>query len=295
VIWMARDWMVPEAALMRVVRPQADIRLGAKTRRRPFHEAPWVLGRDVDGPRAGTLLLAPTVRQVQAIRAKWPDTPLVIVQSLDVGLDESDTSVLPRLIPAPFFPPGEGADLFGLTRRLHLEERPRLVCFGDHQSGPALTAVLESVQALFASGGELVFWNAIAWRDRLAPVIKHLRLTEHVVFAPALEIAELSALFLGADAMILMERQPAAARLALTWAMASGNPIVAVHSPENEALLGPGALWVYDANPEVLYAALKEVLSKESVREELAQRQAAITKPWHAMTALPYWQSELPT
>ncbi|PSR20631.1 MAG: glycosyl transferase family 1 [Sulfobacillus acidophilus] len=228
------------------------------------------------------------------MREKWPDRPLMVAQSLDGGVDDLQVTVLPRLIPDPFYPPGDGADVFGLTRRLHLEERPRLVCFGDHKDGAALSIVLESVPPLLASGGELVFWDAAGLRDRLAPVIKHLRLTEHVVFAPPLEIAELAALFLGADAMILMENQPANASLALTWAMASGNPIVAVHSPENEAVLGPAALWVYDANPDVLQAAIQEVLSKESLREELAQRQAAITSAWRFSTACSLWEKALP-
>lgn len=286
--------MVPEAALVRLARPDAEIRMGGNTRRLPFRRSPWVLGEGVAGSRAGTILLAPTAAQTGAIRQQWPNAALLIAESLDADIDGRNLTMLPRMVPVPFYPPGEGADLFGVTRRLHLEERPRLVYFGGHQSGPGLTAILETAKELFRSGGELVFWEGLDLRDRLAPVIKHLRLTERVVFAPKLEMTELSALLLGADAMVVWDREPVSTSLVLTWAMATGNPIIARHSPANEAVLGSAALWVYEDSPEVFYSAIQQALSSESLREVLARRQSAITRPWRLDLARPYWVQALP-
>ncbi len=292
----ATDISGPEAQSLLLLKSElsVEIRVGRRVRRPLFGRgegAPWVAGADVTGPRAGTILYAPIDETIKQVAAQNPKTPIFWAESFDPALRQdlpAGAVALPRLVPEMFFPPGPGADTFGVTRRLHLEGRPRVVYVGQYDEGASLTALFELTRRLFTTGGEVVLWEGLARRDALAPVVKTLRLSETVVFAPPLNLEEAAGLFLGADVIWVGEANPRQ-DLALTWAMASGAPIVARYSKPSEAVLGPAALWVYDDDLDVMEEALLTALQNSIIREELQQRQGELAHPWRFGEAAPAW------
>lgn len=272
-------------------------KVGQRSRKPLFAsgQPPWVLGSVVLGWRQGTILYVPTVEELTRVTAANPGLPVLVADSLQEdgeGLSAPPVIALPRLVPEIFFPPGNGADTFGVTHRLHLESRPRIVYLGRYDRGTVVTELLQLLTRLFTMSGEAVLWEGLASRDGLAPVVKHLRLSEMVIFAPPLAEAEAAGLLLGAD-LILVGDTDASLKLPVTWAMASGNPIVARHTPANEALLGPAALWVYQDEVEVWVEAVTTALQSQPVREELTHRQWQITQGWRLKSAAVQWQQAL--
>lgn len=289
----------PEALSLRCLDPHqvAAWKVGRRSRKPLFalDQPPWVLGSAVSGWRQGTILYVPTVEELTRVTGADPGLPVLLAEPLqqDVqGLSAPHLIFLPRLVPEVFFPPGDGADTFGVTRRLHLESRPRIVYLGRYDRGIVVTELLQLLTRLFTMSGEAVLWEGLAARDGLAPVVKRLRLSEMVIFAPPLSEAEAAGLLLGAD-LILVGDTDASLKLPVTWAMASGNPIVARHTPENEALLGSAALWIYQDDVEVWVDAVTTALQSQPVRDELAHRQWQVTQGWRLTSAAVQWQQAL--
>lgn len=290
----------PEAESLRLLEPTLTLNLheGRRAGRSWFRRTPdqaWVAGADIRGPRAGTILFAPTADTLARIAREYPGASIIDMASLDPQLTGERTSgvrSLPRLVPDMFFPPGDGADPFRVTRRLHLEERPRVIYVGRYDQGAALSTLFSVVRRLFTRGGELVLWEGISHRAALAPVVKSLRLTETVVFAPPLTPSEAAGLFLGADAIWVgpFDRHIS---VILTWAMASGTPLVAPYTPDLEAVLGPAALWTYEDGVDIGEEALLTALQNVVIREALQERQTAITYPWHVTRATSAWRATL--
>lgn len=294
----AVDGNGPEVQSLLLLKPElpVEIRVGRRVMRPLFGRgrgAPWVAGADIAGPRAGTILYAPTRETLQVAADHSPRTPILLAESFDPALREAlpeGAVALPRLVPAMFFPPGPGADTFGVTRRLHLEGRPRLVYVGRYDEGASLTMLFELTRRLLTMGGEVVLWEGMSRRSALAPVVKTMRLSETIVFAPPLSPEEAAGLLLGADVVWVGESNPRQ-DLALTWAMASGTPIVARYSKPLEAVLGPAALWVYDDDLAVFEQALLTALQNAVIREALQKRQEELAQPWRRSEAAPEWMA----
>ncbi|NMP21891.1 glycosyltransferase [Sulfobacillus harzensis] len=268
-------------------------RFGQRAKKPLFGAAPpWVGGAAVAGRRSGTILYAPTHENLVRIRDAHPGVPIVMAESFDLAVKEASEGggvvALPRLVPESFYPPGAGADTFGVTQRLHLEGRPRLVYLGRYGNGLHLTQVFELTRRLLTMGGEVILWDGLAHREALAPVVKALRLAETIVFAPPLNQAEAAGLLLGADLIWVGDPEPAL-YVPISWAMASGTPIVARYSKDQEALLGPAALWVYEDELDVWENALLAGLQNAVVREELQYRQLEAANRWRLEQAAPEW------
>ncbi len=237
-------------------------------------------------------LVAPSQEELQQTVGRNSGAPWWVAEALTEyapeTLDHAPVMVMPRIVPHYFYPPGDGADVFGVTRRFHLEDRPRLVSLATSYSGAALSRLILLADRLLSGGGELVLVDGIRIRADLAPVLNKRGLAERVVFLPHLTDAELAGLFLSSDVILLADgdRVP---RTTATWGMATGTPVVARHSPANQAVLGTAALWVYDDTMESWQAAMQTALEKDAVREELAQRALNITQGWRAQKSVPIW------
>ncbi|MCY0899707.1 MAG: glycosyltransferase [Firmicutes bacterium] len=258
----------------------------------PIRRPVWVLGSQIDGPRHLTLLLAPTMEELERVKRYDPKAPIWVVDSLTLSDSESAPLTLPRIVPDPFYPPGSGADLFGLTAAYRLESRPRLVYIGRYRDGAALTRALNVARQLLAWDGELILVEGHEVRPRMAPVVAHLGLAERVVFLPTLPISQWAALYLSADVIIVAEADDAPAT-AVSWAMASGTPVVAQHSPHNLALLGDAALWIYGTDDEVWRRGVDRALNDEVLREELSRRALARAEGWHQSLSVSQWLKSL--
>lgn len=295
---VARAPDVPELQMLRTISGLSlRVRIGRRTGRSMMRRhPPWALGSGVTGERCGTILFAPRLSEVSQLVRELPGRPILVAESFDRALQSwaaSDNVVpMPRSVPDLFFAPGPGADAFGVTRRLHLETRPRLVYLGGFQNGRAVTQLFELTRRLLTQGGEVVLFEGLAYRQRLAPVVKSLRLSETIIFAPPLGEAEVAGLFLGADVMIVDDATPALA-IPLSWALASGTPIVARHGAGLQAVLGPAALWVYEESIDMFERAVLAALQKSAVREELSHRQLIAAEPWRTAKAAPQWLEAL--
>jgi glycosyltransferase involved in cell wall biosynthesis len=251
----------------------------------------WLSRRGTAVPR---ILVAPTVAEIQELPEK---TPVLAAQPLDheaaaLIQERPYGKILPRIVPACFFPPGDGADVFGTTRRYHLEARPRLVVLPPYQSGPRLTQLLQVAQRLAARGGEMVLLEGLSARENLAPLVGRLGLAEYLVFLPELTPAQVAGVLMGADVVLVLdgERVP---RMLASWALAVGNPLVVDYQAAAATVLGGAALWVYSAAVEVWVAAVERALDDGRVREELTRRALSLTEEWREDVSVPLWQAAL--
>lgn len=240
------------------------------------------------------VMVAPTVSELQQLSV---GTELLAAQPLDpealaIIEERSGWQLLPRIVPRYFYAPGPGADIFGTARRYHLEMRPRLVVLPPYRSGPRLTRLLQVAQRVRSRGGEMVLVDGLSVRASLAPLLGRLGLAEYLVLLPPLSTAELAAVLLGADAVMVMDgtRLP---RLWVSWAMAAGNPIIAENQEPARAVLGPAALWVFSDTVDHWVAAWERALDDERLREELAWRAMGMADSWREEESVPLWQQAL--
>lgn len=251
----------------------------------------WVLEATIGGPRALTVLTAPGAAELSRTASSWPRSQVLATQSLAADA-ASDVPWLPRLVPDYCFPPGLGADTFGITAKFHLESRPRLVYLGGYTHGAVLTRLLEIAAGLLAMDGELVLPDSLGLRAAWAPVIRRQQLAERVVFLPSLTGPEMAALLLGADVLLALDPTDTARTLA-TWGLASGTPTIAQHSPANESLFGPAALWVYEESASVWRDAILQALDHVPLREMLTGRALTVSEPWRRQNARAAWVDRL--
>lgn len=244
-------------------------------------------------PLRGRVLVAPTAADVAACPHAGPS--IYVAEPLDGGAQEiiaAQTALvaLPRIVPDSFFPPGQGAPVFAVTRRFHLEERPRLVVLPPYNHGPRLTRLVQMARRLSARGGEMVLVDAIALRESLAPAVSRFGLAEYLVFLPQMDPGDLSGVLVGADLILVPdgERLP---RTLASWAMATGIPVVSEHRAPAASVFGAGALWVYGDSADDWVAAADRALDDEPIREELARRALSLTESWRAAISVPIWQA----
>ena len=205
----------------------------------------------------------------RAFRQKHPDWPLAIASLHPPAPDEIE--VLPFPVPGAFYAPGDGENVFQVTRRLHLEQRPRVVMFGPFADGRGLSMTMTAMVHLLASGGELVVLDGISIRAQFAPVIQRLGLTGRVVFLPSLDDRDTAAVLLGADIAILPERVRTFPYW-IPWCHAAGVPVVAVDTPAARLAVGTAALLVDSEREDGLENAIREVLTNAATHRQLLSR-----------------------
>lgn len=247
----------------------------------------WVLGTEQTGSRAVTILTAPGEAEIRQVQELWPTAELLVSESLSADRPH-DVNWLPRLIPDYCFPPGDGADAFGAATEFRLEARPRLIYLGGYGDGAALTRLLEAAAAILALDGELVLPDSLELRAAWAPVVRRMNLAERVIFLPPVEGPRMAGILLGADVLVATDARGMDRSLA-SWGLASGTPIVAQHSPINEAVLGRAALWVFDESASVWKKALRQAIEHVPTREALTGRALAAADPWRVSVAADAW------
>ncbi|AEJ38341.1 hypothetical protein TPY_0116 [Sulfobacillus acidophilus TPY] len=258
----------------------------------PWQSSLW-WGETGRGRPHAIVLLAPDRERLTRVLTKWPERPILVAESLDPELPTADAlRILPRLVPPVVYPLATGADVFGVTERLHLHERPRLVVVGGQDEGAATTRVLQLGRRVLGAGGELVWLDALDVRNRLAPVVHQLRLSEQVIFAPPLSRPDVAALLKSAD-LVVVPSETGADPVTLSDVLAAGCPAVAAYSAHNQAILGPGALWIYDMSEDAWVQGVRQGLSQELIREEIIRRAQELAAPWEASMAAPIWEEML--
>lgn len=68
---------------------------------------------------------------------------------------------------------------------------------------------------------------------------------------------------------------------------------MAAYSAHNQAILGPGALWIYDMSEDAWVQGVRQGLSQELIREEIIRRAQELAAPWEASMAAPIWEEML--
>lgn len=203
-----------------------------------------------------------------------PDSrPPVAIAALDVPAP-SEVEVFPFPVLSSFYAPGDLGAVFRVTRRFHLEDRPRVVMFGSLTDGPGLSRALTAMADPSGPGGELVLLDGIRIRAELAPVVHRLGLVGRIVFLPALDPADTAGVLLGADLAIC----PEAAQTFpfwIPWCHAAGVPVVAVDTPVTRHAAGAAALLVDGAREGALVQAMRDVLGHEALHRELLRRGAS--------------------
>lgn len=255
--------------------------------------AVW-LGAEGRGTPDAVLAVAPTRQAIADWTARWPRAQFLVAEPLDApeGAYGDRVQILPRIVPAPFYPLSSEADVFGVSMRLHLHERPRVSVITRWPDGRSVTLMFQTIQALRHHVSEWVLLGGLAVRDQLAPVVQQLHLEQTVIFAPEVTVTEFAGLLSGSDAVLHIDVHAHEAAW-LSDALASGCPIVSVFSDACQAVLGPGALWVYQWDAELVAQALRTALNDGAVREELAQRALRLAEPWHAARSTPIWTEAL--
>lgn len=207
----------------------------------------------------------------------------------------ANVRVIAYPVPDPFFRRGDATSAFEVTRRLHLERRPRIVCAGSLQDGRGLTQILDAVRSILTHDGELVLLNGLAVRAALAPVVGHLGLAGAVVFAPPLTAAEMAGLFLGADVLVSPEL-PRGYPYWLLYAAVAGLPSVALDSALARQASNRAALMVRPDRPDAWPGAIRAALDHRELRENMIGRGLAIAsrhdvrevaETWGHVLALP--------
>ncbi len=211
--------------------------------------------------------IAPNLSAEEA--ARQPRGPLAIAALYPEV--EPPLAAIPFAVPDAFYAPGDGTAVFQVTKRLHLEQRPRIVLMGPYRDGHGLTVALDAMRQLLAVDGELVWIDGLGLRAQFAPVIQRLRLTERVIFLPALPDDDVAAVLLGSDVAIVPERTTDFAYW-IPWCHAAGLPVVVMDSPGARAAMGTAALIVDPARDDGLKNAIQEILQNAATHRHLITR-----------------------
>lgn len=185
---------------------------------------------------------------------------------------EISTAYLPYPIADEYFEMNTMAAVFEMTRRFRLEHRPRVVFGGDYHDGAGLSVLFSAARTVLHGQGELVLLNGLAYRDRLAPVVKTLGLEEVAIFLPPLSAREESAIFHSADLYVEPSSKPEWFPVAALRAMAARLPIVAWETSLMTALSNRGALMVAPDRDDAWASAMTEALENQPLRERMMER-----------------------
>lgn len=204
-----------------------------------------------------------------ASAAKFHERPVAVAALYPLA--PPGVGVVPFPVPEAFYAPGDGQRVFDVTKRLHLEQRPRIVMMGPFSDGRGLTQTMTAMVRLLASGGELVWLEGMSVRAQFAPVVSRLGLVDRVIFLPPLTDEETAAVLLGSDVALLPERQESFPYW-IPWCHAAGVPVVAVDTASHRLAAGTAAVLADGEREDGLGNALKEVLSNAAMHRQLVTR-----------------------
>ncbi|MDA8200318.1 MAG: glycosyltransferase [Thermaerobacter sp.] len=185
--------------------------------------------------------------------------------------------VLPFPAPEPLYDWDDTRAVVDVNERYHLEARPRVLAAADWERGQGLTRLLPLVRDVLHREGELVLLGALPHRERIAPLVAHLGLSEHVVLLPRVSPREAAGLLHGAD--VLVQAEDDGYPYWLGWAAAAGLPAVALDTPAAREASGHAALVVEATRVEAFPAAVTEALTNVNVRERQIARGRTASAP----------------
>lgn len=219
----------------------------------------------------GWIWLEGSADQAAAIGREHPARRVAVAELVGTSNTQSDTCSIPYPVANNFFAPGDGTEIFQVTKRLHLEQRPRIVLAGPYLDGRGLTLALHAMKTILARGGELVWLDALHLRPQFAPVVERLRLMDRVVFLPPLPDMEIAAVLLGSDLALLPERMDTFPYW-LPWCHAAGLPAVVMDTPVARLAVGSAALLVNGEREDGLENAIRAVLTDAAIQRQLIAR-----------------------
>jgi len=201
--------------------------------------------------------------------SRWAACDADLAEALAArGIDPAHIRVLPFPVPDALYDWTDSAPVFAVTRRYHLEARPRVVVAGDWRRGQGLTRLLPVARWVRDQGGEVVLLDAQALTAQLAPLAARMQLQTTLVLMPALSDDETAGLFHGADAfwqLDVTEGYPHRLR----WAAAAGVPCLAPDDPACRRAARSAFLAVQRDEETVWRSALEHLLTNGAVRERL--------------------------
>jgi len=233
-----------------------------------------------------------SAKEATELKGDHPDWAIAVADTQALA---TELPVLPFPIVEAFFAPGDGTAQFDVTKRFHLEQRPRIVMMGPFRDGRGLTVALAAMVRLLASGGELVVLDGLRIRPQFAPVISRLGLVDKAVFLPPLADADTAAVLLGSDLAILPERVDHFPYW-IPWCHAAGVPVVAIDTKETRIAVGTAALLVDPERDDGFENAVREVLSNRATHRHLITRgmaQAERARSTEVAKALASWAGTL--
>ncbi len=186
-------------------------------------------------------------------------------------------AVLPFPTPDAVFDWDDTRAVVEVNDRYHLEARPRILAAADWERGQGLTRLLPLARDVLQREGELVLLGALPHRDRIAPLVSHLGLSECVVLLPPSSAREAAGLLHGAD--VLVQAEDSGYPYWLLWAAAAGLPAVAVDTPATREASGRAALMVDPEREAAWPDAVREALTNQRLREAQIERGRAAAAP----------------
>ena len=195
----------------------------------------------------------------------------VAVEMQAMGLAREQLRILPYPVPDLLGDWTDAAPVFSVTRRYHLQARPRLVAAGDWSRGQALTRLFPAVRSVLPQGGEVVLLEAADRRSQMAPLAVRWGIQESVVMLPRLSLEETAGLFHSADIFCQMDGGDTYPHW-LRWAVAAGLPAVAADEGMNRRAVGSVFLAVAPGRDDAWPAAVTHLLGHVGTRETLIAR-----------------------
>ncbi len=217
-----------------------------------------------------------------ALRVRGPGV-VVPTQDLQRELQErgeglaAQVVVLPFPAPEPLYDWDDTRAVVDVNERYHLEARPRVLAAADWERGQGLTRLLPLVRDVLHREGELVLLGALPHRERIAPLVAHLGLSESVVLLPRVSAREAAGLLHGAD--VFVQAEDDGFPYWLGWAAAAGLPAVALDRPAAREASGHAALMVDPTRADAFSAAVVEALTNLRVRERQIARGREASAP----------------
>ncbi len=241
-------------------------------------------------PNPFTIAIGETVRGARLVISPlgdpWTEWPNPI--GLGWGIIPDGDDVLRMPVNGPT---SEGLDenVFAITQKLRLSERPRILYMGPYRDGSGLSVFFSALKNVLALQGEGILLGGVAHRDRLAPVVANLGLAQKIIFVPALSPEELSGLYRSADLLVYSERDPGLC-YQLVDVFAHGLPVILRDTQEARNTWGYPTLLVEGDDPGAWGEAMQEVIDNTRFREVLIRRGLEFSKPHERERAAQMWR-----
>jgi hypothetical protein len=190
------------------------------------------------------------------------------------GIDRTHIRIVSFPIPDALYEWSDAGPVFSVTRRFHLEARPRVVAAGDWRRGQGLTRLLPVARWVRELGGEVVLLDAGGLTGQLAPVVARLGLQTTLVLMPTLAEDDLAGLLHGADAFWQLDVHEGYPHR-LRWAAAAGVPCLSPDDPTCRRATRSAFLAVNRDEEAVWRSALEHLLTNGTTRERLLDQARA--------------------